>query len=66
VKFEDFMQITRSKSFPESLNNAVIAECATDLAMQLQLMNKGVRLLGLTVSNQQEEEDSSAQLSLEF
>ncbi len=67
VKFEDFTQITRSKSFPEVISEDRIMTIAVELATNLQLTNKGVRLLGLTVSNQEEQENNpSSQLSIDF
>ena len=52
VKFADFQQVTRSRSFPEALAGHG-ALCAASIALVRTVLPaaKGVRLLGVTVSN---------------
>ncbi len=61
VKFENFEQITRSKSQPESFTFPSIHKTAVDLASAIDYKNKGVRLLGLTLSNLENPEETDAQ-----
>ncbi len=51
VKFEDFEQITRSKSIQEVFTPETIHTTSVELAGLVDYKNKGVRLLGLTLSN---------------
>lgn len=52
IKFSDFKQITRSRSFPESINDlAQMNEIAQSLLEATDLQDKKVRLLGISVSN---------------
>ncbi len=67
VKFEDFEQITRSKSLPEALTSHTIRTTSVELASLVNYKNKGVRLLGLTLSNFENPDELDAyQLELEF
>ena len=65
VKFEDFEQITRSKSFNQALTMELINQTAIELASQIDYANKGTRLLGLSVSNSSEDKPDH-QLSIDF
>jgi len=71
IKYSDFKQITRSRSFPDSLNDLnTIASTAKELLSATDLKSKKIRLLGITVSNfsetkqNSEKENSSNQLVL--
>ncbi|MGD2034703.1 MAG: DNA polymerase IV [Bacteroidales bacterium] len=67
VKFEDFEQITRSRSQQEVYTRESIHKVSVDLASAVDYKNKGVRLLGLTVSNLDNAGDYEAkQLELDF
>jgi DNA polymerase-4 len=70
IKYSDFKQITRSRSFPEPVNDLpTITGTATGLLEATDLENKKIRLLGITISNFEEikkrpGEGSSGQLAL--
>lgn len=67
VKFEDFEQITRSKSKEHFLSEQEIHELSVELASAVNYGNKGVRLLGLTLSNfEQPDESEFVQLRIPF
>ncbi len=52
VKYHDFKQITRSLSFEEPTDKLeVIESTAKDLLTNLDLLNRKIRLLGISVSN---------------
>lgn len=51
IKYADFQQITRSKTELENLNKDSILSIAYELSAQLLNVEKGVRLIGLQVSN---------------
>ena len=52
VKFADFQQVTRSRSFPAPLARFEgLREASIELVRTLLPVAKGVRLLGVTVSN---------------
>ncbi|MFO7622611.1 MAG: DNA polymerase IV [Bacteroidales bacterium] len=65
IKFSDFRQITRSRTFPkyirdfESLHRGV-----TELRKSLDLEGERIRLLGVSVSNLESENDEERQLRL--
>jgi DNA polymerase-4 len=69
IKFSDFTLITRSKSFAVALNDfETILETATRLLESVDMENKRVRLLGISLSNfrseVKERKDPRDQLSL--
>jgi DNA polymerase-4 len=68
VKFADFEQITRSKTHPEPLtDNDILHQISVELINNLNISEKGIRLLGLTVSNITEKDlDKAQQLTLDF
>jgi len=68
IKFEDFTQITRSKSNSLEINKYLdIKNLSLQLYNSIDQEHKPVRLLGLSVSNlNNEEPEESYQLSLEF
>ena len=67
IKFADFEQITRSKTLLQPINSAsVLAQTAVQLLKQEEPFVKGVRLLGLTVSNFEEPAKGPVQLTIEF
>jgi DNA polymerase-4 len=52
IKYADFKQITRSKSFDQPLNDRkTIAATAKELLLATEPQNKKIRLLGITLSN---------------
>jgi DNA polymerase-4 len=65
VKFSDYQQITRSRTFTSSINslNVIITE-ATALFETIELGDKSIRLLGISLSNLDNEELKIVQLSL--
>lgn len=68
IKFEDFTQITRSKSNPSEINKYLdIKDLSLQLYNSIDPEHKPVRLLGLSVSNlNNEEPEESFQLSFGF
>jgi DNA polymerase-4 len=67
IKFADFEQITRSKTISGLIDSeAVLHKTAVELLKAEEPFIKGVRLLGLTVSNFNEEKKVPVQLTLEF
>ena len=52
VKFADFQQVTRSRSFPAAIaRHDLLRQASVELVRTLLPTAKGVRLLGVTVSN---------------
>jgi len=52
VKFGDFRQVTRSRSFPTVIaRHELLRQASVELVRTLLPTTKGVRLLGVTVSN---------------
>jgi DNA polymerase IV len=52
VKFADFRQVTRSRSFPTAIaRHDLLRQAGVELVRTLLPTTKGVRLLGVTVSN---------------
>ncbi len=67
IKFSDFEQITRSKTLIAKLDSAAILhQTAIQLLKKEDPFVKGVRLLGLTISNFDEPQQEAVQLTLEF
>lgn len=69
MKYADFKQITRSKTYEQSINDeATFVEAATTLMTEDLLSEEGVRLIGVGISNfrKDEEPDQPSQLTLEF
>ncbi|MFH0894826.1 MAG: hypothetical protein V2A54_10370 [Bacteroidota bacterium] len=67
IKFADFTQITRSKTLPGFLGSkAELFSEGIKLLKKEQPLPKGVRLLGLTLSNFPDEEKKPVQLTIEF
>lgn len=68
VKYADFEQITRSKTFPDFVDDfSLFWNTALDLLNLVDLSIKGIRLLGLSISNPQEiEQPAFIQLELKF
>lgn len=67
VKFEDFEQITRSRSLPDFFTPSLIHSVSVELAGSIDYAKRGVRLLGLTLSNFENPDELDAyQLSIEF
>jgi DNA polymerase IV len=66
IKFSDFKQITRSKTIENySCDIDIIKQISKELILNENLINKEIRLLGISMSNF-EEEDSINQLELDF
>jgi DNA polymerase-4 len=66
VKFDNFEQITRSKTLNEPIGENQLKALSGELVREAPL-NRPVRLLGLTISNFREEEEPEAvQLTIEF
>jgi DNA polymerase-4 len=65
VKFYNFQQISKSKSLNTAIKHNMIYPLSVDLASGVNYANRGVRLLGLTISNSPEEKQGE-QLSLDF
>ena len=52
VKFADFQQVTRSRSFPAAIaRHDLLRRASVELVRTVLPREKGVRLLGVTVSN---------------
>lgn len=67
IKFSDFEQITRSKTRIGKLDSEVVLhQTAMQLLKNEEPFVKGVRLLGLTISNFDEPQQEAVQLTLEF
>jgi len=69
VKYADYQQVTRSRTFLESLHDRhVIMETAMSLLDSTEAQLKRVRLLGLSLSNLdcEREEEEHVQLTLQF
>jgi DNA polymerase IV len=66
IKFANFEQITRSKSIHENFTPYTIHTTSLELISHIEL-SKGIRLLGLTLSNLENEEEIDAmQLEIDF
>jgi DNA polymerase-4 len=72
LKYHDFRQITRSRSFGDYFNDpALVLNTATELVRESFSQGDRIRLLGITLSNLEQaagmaERDDREQLSLEF
>jgi DNA polymerase-4 len=66
VKYQDFQQITRSRSLPGDVESrSVLEQVSLDLLSPLFPMDKGVRLLGVSLSTlNTDDEPDDGQLSL--
>lgn len=65
IKFDNFQQITRSRSFQTPVRHSMIHRISSELASDVNYANRGVRLLGITISNHPDKIQSE-QLSLDF
>jgi DNA polymerase-4 len=66
VKFDNFEQITRSKSSENYLSENILGDYMLSLANEVDYKNHGVRLLGLTVSNLDMPTNEFVQLEIPF
>jgi len=68
IKYGDFQQITRSKTFTETLTNQQIKNVGLELLEAIPDIEKGIRLIGLQTANfEQENKDIFlGQLEFEF
>lgn len=65
VKFSDYQQITRSRTFTSGINSLnVIITVSSALFETIELEDKNIRLLGISLSNLDNEELKIVQLSL--
>ena len=61
VKFADFQIITRSRSFPSAIaRHEMLRQASIALVRAVLPTTKGIRLLGVTVSNFDQDADNSA------
>ncbi len=61
IKYADFKQITRSRSFPGPISDLqTIRVTATELLEGTEPENKKIRLLGISISNFEEEKTRKA------
>ncbi len=65
VKFDNFQLITKSRSLNAVIKHHMIHPISLELAASVNYANRGVRLLGLTISNAPGERQSE-QLSFDF
>ena len=67
VKFADFQQITRSRSGVGGVpSQTVLERICRELVEGIFPLEKGVRLLGVTLSNLDNEQSAGRQLTLSF
>lgn len=66
IKFANFEQITRSKSQENYLTPETIHELMIQLVHSVEYANRGVRLLGLTISNLDKPTNDFIQLEIPF
>lgn len=65
IKFSDFRQITRSRTLQHYIRDfSTLHSAVTSIRSAIDLQNVRIRLLGVTVSNLDTEEDSARQLYL--
>jgi DNA polymerase-4 len=65
IKFSDFRQITRSKTFPHFIRDfPALHRAVTEIRKSLSLDNVRIRLLGVTISNLESEDCEDQQLML--
>lgn len=65
VKFSDFRQITRSKTLQHFIKDfASLHKAVTEIRKSIDLANTRIRLLGVTISNLETEDNSDRQLYL--
>jgi len=65
VKFDNFQQITKSKSLPAAIKHQMIHPISSELASGVNYANRNVRLLGLAISNAPEKKQDE-QLMFDF
>ena len=67
IKFDDFQQITRSRTVPFLLDSLpAIAQLSEQIFYDLSLQNRAVRLMGLSISNTLQEHEQAIQLRIPF
>ena len=65
IKFSDFKQITRSRTLPDFIRDFdVLHQCVTEIRRSLDLTGTRIRLLGVSVSNLESEEDKKRERQL--
>ena len=66
IKFSDFKIVSKSKTVATNIDDLqIIKSRAVELIEQIDLENKSIRLLGITISNRKYKNESS-QLSINF
>jgi DNA polymerase-4 len=67
IKYSDFSQITRSKTLVDKiLTIKTMKKIANSLLNKIENIDKGVRLIGFSISNFEKETKKSIQLTFEF
>ena len=67
IKYSDFSQITRSKTLVDQiLTIKTMKKIANSLLNKIENIDKGVRLIGFSISNFEKETKKSIQLTFEF
>lgn len=66
VKYADFKQITRSKTLPEPIPHQEIKKMSAELIDLIPEIEKGIRLLGLQISNFEQDNNDQFLGQLEF
>lgn len=65
IKFSDFRQLTRSKTFPAFIRNfEMLHKGVTEIRRSLDLENVKIRLLGVSISNLENDDSADKQLYL--
>jgi DNA polymerase-4 len=65
IKFSDFTQITRSRTLHHYIRNfETLHRAVTDIRKSLELKGTRIRLLGVSVSNLESEDENKGQLNL--
>lgn len=67
LRFDDFRQITRSRTLPDSVDSAArLRQVSEELLRQTELNGRRIRLVGLTVANAADACAEGTQLRLDF
>lgn len=67
IKFDDFQQITRSRTIDSEITDpGTLKTISEELLVQVDLTHRRVRLLGLSVSNHSVEREEPIQLKFDF
>lgn len=67
IKFSDFRQITRSRTLPDFIRDFdVLHRCVTEIRKSLDLTGTRIRLLGVSISNLESEQDKKKERQLDL